>query len=269
MDRQGIIVSAAKFTLDSPCNYVSEQIAIDPSYTGMQLFEPPIFSFGSADDELYAKYKSFDVIGDNFLPPREWLPTAKTVVSFFLPYTERIKKANARDFEWPADEWLHGRIEGQVFLNELTLYIKGLIADEGFQSVVPIMDSRFMVGNATNKQTSNWSERHAAFACGLGTFGLSKGIITEKGTCGRLGSIITEMDFPKDRRLYDSVYEYCLMCGACIDHCPAQAISLKEGKNHQLCSDFLDKTREKEHPRYGCAKCQVDVPCESMIPGTV
>ena len=113
----------------------------------------------------------------------------------------------------------------------------------------------------------SWSERHAAFACGLGTFGLSKGLITEKGVCGRFGSIITDLELPPDERNYKEVYEYCNMCGVCITHCPVNAISLDKGKNSSLCSKFLDEVREKHAPRYGCGKCQVSVPCESGIPG--
>ena len=267
MDREEIIASAVKFTQDSPSNYVSGEKALDPLYVGMRMFEPPIFCYGSADDELYTRYKSPDIIGDHFMTPKEWLPTAKTVVAFYIPYTERIRKANARDYEWPAEEWLHGRVEGQAFLNELSMYVQKLLSDAGYESLVPALDPRIKVGSATYKHTSNWSERHVAFACGLGTFGLSKGIITKKGMCGRLGSVITEMDTLKDVRHYSDVYEYCSMCGACISHCPARAISIEEGKKHQPCGEFLDKTREKEHPRYGCGKCQVGVPCEIKIPG--
>lgn len=114
--------------------------------------------------------------------------------------------------------------------------------------------------------TSNWSERHIAFVCGLGTFGLSKGLITNKGISGRFGSIITELYITPDKRQYDDIYEYCTMCGACGRNCPASAISVEKGKDHKACFAFLEKTREKHAPRYGCGKCQVKVPCEGSLP---
>ena len=77
---------------------------------------------------------------------------------------------------------------------------------------------------------------------------------------------MTEIDLPKDSRDYSDIYEYCTMCGVCIDRCPACAISFDEGKKSMLCSNFLDKVRAKHNPRYGCGKCQVSVPCESAIP---
>ncbi|MCL1978747.1 MAG: 4Fe-4S binding protein [Methanomassiliicoccaceae archaeon] len=266
MKKEDIIADAAEFTQNSSFNYVAEDAAIRPDLAGMKLFNPPIFAFGSADDELYSRYRSPDVIGGHFLLPSEWLPTANTVISFFLPFTERIKKANAADYRWPAYEWLYGRVEGQIFVRDLSVRIQRLLSDAGHESIVPLLDTRFKVGSETTRFTSNWSERHVAFACGLGTFGLSKGIITEKGMCGRLGSIITELELPKDVRPYREVYEYCTMCGACAAHCPAHAISVLEGKKHPPCSDFLDRTKEVEKTRYGCGKCQVKVPCESRIP---
>jgi len=259
---------AAKFTDESRGNYISSETAISEDCVGMKIYDYPIFAFGCAHDEIYEKYKSPDIIGNHFLTPTQWLPNAKTVISFFLPYTEKVKLANARDYLWPAKEWLHGRFEGQLFLQSLSVYIKQLLQEEGFECLIPADDSRFSVKDANTKTnfTSNWSERHVAYACGLGTFGLSKGIITKKGMCGRLGSILTELDLPKNDRPYKKVYEYCTMCGACIPHCPPQAISLGEGKDSFLCSTFVDKVREKSEPRYGCGKCQVNVPCESGIP---
>jgi len=273
MTRELIIESAARFTLESPANYVSEEKAMDPKYVGMKMFEPPIFAFGAPSDDLYATFKSPEVVGSRFMLPGEWLPGAKTVISFFLPYTERIKTANSADFAWPAEEWLHGRIEGQIFLVELANYLRDKLTGAGYKSLVPGTDPRFATGGSNDKKesprdafTSSWSERHVAFACGLGTFGLSKGLITEKGTCGRFGSILTELDLEKDVRRYEGVYDYCIKCGACVPNCPAGAIS-PEGKDCFPCKAFIDKTAEKHGPRYGCGKCQVSVPCESAAPG--
>jgi epoxyqueuosine reductase QueG len=105
-----------------------------------------------------------------------------------------------------------------------------------------------------------------AFVCGLGTFGLSRGIITRRGMAGRLGSIVTKLELEPDEKTYKDIYEYCTMCGACARKCPVNAISLENGKDHKPCSDFLDMTEEKYKPRYGCGKCQVSVPCERKIP---
>lgn len=46
-----------------------------------------------------------------------------------------------------------------------------VISEEGYESLAPSIDQRYKTGNAeaNNKYTSNWSERHIAYACGLGT----------------------------------------------------------------------------------------------------
>jgi len=268
MNKKEIVSLAGEFINHSPNNFITKEAALNPKCINMRIYEPPIFAFGEADDALYIKYKSAGVIGSHFLSPAEWLPTAKTVISFFLPFTEPIKKANAIDCRWPADEWLHGRYEGQNLLLQLLEYLVKIISEAGFKSLAPSTHQRYKVGHIEDsmKFTSNWSERHIAYACGLGTFGLSKGIITEKGMSGRLGSILTTLDLPKDTRKYNDIYEYCTMCGVCIDRCPASAISFDGGKKSAICSDFLNNVGKKHNPRYGCGKCQVGVPCESEIP---
>ena len=262
MTRNEIIAGAVQFVAASPGNYVSEEVALDPAFVGIQIFESPVFAIGAADDRLYEAYKDDNVIGRSFMSPIEWLPCAKTVISFFLPFTGRIKKANALNNEWPADEWLQGRHEGQLFLQDLSVHIQKQLCDAGYDCIIPSLDPRFKL---LNRSIPSWSERHAAYACGLGTFGLSKGLITEKGICGRFGSLLTNLDIESDERRYTDVYEYCNMCGLCIPKCPAGAIS-KDGKDSSLCAAFLERVREKHSPRYGCGKCQVDVPCESGIP---
>lgn len=274
MNKQDLIKVTSRFVENSEDNYISKEIAISENVVGMKIFEEPIFAFGSADDEYFTLLKEPSAIGKHFLLPKEWLPQSKTVISFFLPFSQSVKNGNNKDMSWPSEEWLHGRIEGQSFLNKLCMHIKSQLVNEGYNSIIPSLDARFWSKTGFNKDsahpeasfTSTWSERHVAFVCGLGTFGLSKGLITPKGIAGRFGSIVTELDLCPDKRKYENIYEYCSMCGACARNCPANAISIEDGKNHIICSKFLDKTTEKYKPRYGCGKCQVSVPCESRIP---
>ncbi len=274
MDREDIMKKAANFTNDSKFNYVPEPIALSRESSNMKIFEEPIFSFGSAKDEYFKELKDEKAIGEHFMMPGEWLCDANTVISFFLPFTDTVRNTNKNDMSWPSYEWLHGRIEGQAFIKELSLYLKLEIENSGYKCVVPSYDPRWFgaLGKEINYRdkklsyTSNWSERHVAFVCGLGTFGLSKGLITEKGVAGRFGSLITTLSFEKNDRKYKDIYEYCTMCGKCAKNCPASAIDRETGKDHKKCSDFINKVLEKHNPRYGCGKCQVNVPCENRIP---
>ena len=270
MDKQAIVKIAGDFIENAKGNYIAKETAISDNVVGMKIFEAPIFAFGSADDEYFTRLKEPSIIGNHFLLPTDWLSQAKTVISFFLPFSEEVKKGNRRDMSWPSAEWLHGRIEGQLLLNELSKFLKSELINAGYKSIAPALDERFRANSGSTdpeaKFTSNWSERHVAFICGQGTFGLSKGLITKKGMAGRLGSVITELYLSPDKREYKNIYEYCSMCGKCIKNCPVNAISVENGKNHALCSGFLDETAQKYKPRYGCGKCQIDVPCESGIP---
>jgi epoxyqueuosine reductase QueG len=274
MDKQYFEAALKDFINTAPGNFVQKDIALRPELAGMRIFDGPVFGYAAAEDPYFRDLKKPGVIGDHFILPEEWLPGAKTVISLFLPFTGEVKAANRADMSWPADEWLHARIEGQAFQNEICRYGAAELERAGFAVAVPMADSRFFPRTAPSPQdekkqsffTSNWSERHVAYACGLGTFGLSKGLITRRGMAGRFISLITQARFEPDIRPYRGIYEYCVRCGACARNCPAGAISLEKGKSHFLCSAFVETTREKHRPRYGCGKCQVGVPCESRIP---
>ena len=241
------------------------------------MFDEPLVGTASAEDALFEEYKKPAVIGPWFLKPTEWLPEAKTVISIFFPFSAQVRESNRKSVDVPSQEWAYGRIEGQEFIKNCITELSKRFTKEGVKNLVPLLDERFAQVNAGNNFTeydcvtektygSNWSERHAAFACGLGTFGLSKGIITEKGMAGRFASIIIEAEVTPDERPYTEVYEYCTMCGACVKRCPVQAISLEEGKNHNICHAWLMKTKELCAPRFGCGLCQTKVPCENRIP---
>jgi len=274
MNKQDIIKIASDFVENSEYNYISNEIAISKNVVGMKIFETPIFGFAPSDDEHFTLFKEPTIIGEHFMLPNVWLPQSKSVISFFLPFSNVVKRGNARGKLWPSEEWLHGRIEGQVFINKLCINLRSELIKVGFNSLVPTLDERFWAQTELNENskhsevsfTSTWSERHVAFVCGLGTFGLSKGLITSKGVAGRFGSIITELYLSPDTREYENIYEYCSMCGACVKKCPVNAISIAKGKNHKICSKFLNETSEKYKPRYGCGKCQIGVPCENRIP---
>ena len=40
----------------------------------------------------------------------------------------------------------------------------------------------------------------------------------------------------------------------------------ERGKDHAVCSEYLDRVKVRYSPRYGCGKCQTGVPCEHQIP---
>ncbi len=256
-----------------PLNAVAAERALDQACVGIKLFDAPLIAYGDPRDALFSSLKDH-VIGEHFILPAQWCPKAKTVISIFVPHTQEVVNSNATDRDYPSKLWLHGRYEGQQCLEALAKKIEKFLQNSGFETICPCLSKDFKAitegaGKGAGEGlsfTSNWSERHVAFVCGLGTFGLSKGIITQKGMAGRLISLVTAANFVKTIRPYTDIYEYCSCCGACIKRCPVQAISLEKGKEHIPCSRFIDAILAKEAPRYACGKCQNKVPCSREIP---
>jgi epoxyqueuosine reductase QueG len=273
MEKRFLEEALRDFVNASPGNYLAQEAAIKPGLAGLRFFAEPLFGYASAEDPLFGEFKKPGVIGAHYLEPREWLPSAETVICAFLPFTGAVKTANAVDMDWPAAEWLHARIEGQNFQNEICGFLVRLLADRGFEALSPMIDTRLKLGDPLfpdhaeqGYYNSNWSERHAAYAAGLGSFGLSRGLISAAGVAGRYISVLTSLKLEPLKRQYTGVYDYCNRCGACVRNCPAGAISLERGKSHPLCFAFVERTRKEYAPRYGCGKCQVRVPCQNRIP---
>lgn len=123
---------------------------------------------------------------------------------------------------------------------------------------------------------STWSERHAAYASGLGTFGLCDGLITPYGKAMRTGSVVAAVRIPPTPRPYTHYRAYCLyfnkgVCKKCIPRCPAGALS-QAGHDKIKCFNYIREITApyvKSHygfEGYGCGLCQTGVPCESKIP---
>lgn len=266
-----------RYLRESPGNYIREEIALSPDSIGIRYFDELLFGVADAADPLFLRMKTSAAAN---LPglrlPGEWLPGARSVISIFFPFSEAVRQSNRPDEEEVGAPFLHARIEGHEMIFELCRKIAADFEENGERAVVPSLDAHFWsvetpgtdqaVPDPAYGFTSAWSERHAAYVCGLGTFGLSKGLITEKGICGRFGSVITTAQLPPTPRQYEGLYDYCIRCGACIRNCPVDAISFKEGKKHPECKVYVDASKERYAPRYGCAKCQVGVPCMDRKP---
>lgn len=253
MELQKIEQAVGGFIAKTPLNAAAE-IGLS------QIFDAPLLSVAGAGDALFDTLKADNIIGPHHLSPCEWLPAARSVIAYFLPFSQAVREAN-RQGEQPAAEWLYARIEGEMVNNALRRFLVEWFQAAGYQAVAPGLDERFVVVN----RKSNWSERHVAYVAGLGTFSLNRSFITRAGAAGRLGSIIVAADITPTPRHYQAYDEYCSKCGACVKRCPVQAID-DTGKNNDICAKFLDDTAIRFKPRYGCGKCQTGVPCEATIP---
>lgn len=254
-----------EFVRNDECNCL-------PAHGRMMIYDVPLVGFAVASDPMFEELKTRDVIGKNFIAPYGWLASAKSVISFFLPSSPEVRESN-RTPGIVSEEWASARIDGEALIDRLKLFTVDLICGLGYDAVAPSLDPRFRIEvlRESECKVSNWSERHVAHIAGLGTFGLHKGLITQKGTAGRFGSVVTSLELAPTERAYQGVFDYCPFisegkCGLCIKRCPIGAIS-PDGKDKMACSRYIDNViKPKFAPRYGCAKCNVAVPCEAAIP---
>ncbi|EEG77193.1 epoxyqueuosine reductase [Dethiobacter alkaliphilus] len=239
-----------------------------------RIYDEPLVGFAAANDPIFTDYKKPEIIGDIFRTPLEWYGDAVTVISFFLPFSEPVRRSNVE--KGPAsDEWMHGRFVGEEFANHVRRFIIKELENAGGEALAPHIEPEFNADFTIF--ASNWSERHIAYAAGLGTFSLNRGLITEKGMAGRFGSVVTNLHFEPTPRKYPDPFHNCPhtregKCGACIKRCPVGAIT-KDGKDKAPCHHYLFITNPRKefadqhgYPYSACGKCQTKVPCETQIP---
>ncbi|MDR1815296.1 MAG: 4Fe-4S binding protein, partial [Clostridiales Family XIII bacterium] len=225
-------------------NFVEEERALEPGLVGLRLYDDPIAGVCAADDACLLSLADNDAANVHLTMPEEWLPGARSVVSFFFPLSGEIRGSNRKKDGVVSLEWLHGRIEGQAFAEAATRFLAAEIGKTG-DVVVPTLDGRYKVNvdkeaPPQRRYSPNWSERHVAYAAGLGTFSMPGGLITARGVAGRLGSLVTTVEIEPTPRPYEGVYDYCIRCGACARRCPAGAISEDMTKDNARCSAQLD-----------------------------
>jgi len=244
-------------------------------------FDEPITAVASADDAFFTKFKT--VIGKHHWTPDEALhfaypeAKAKSVISWVLPVNERIRNTNRMEKDGPSKVWAAMRSFGEQCNENMRRHLCRLLEQAGYAAIAPHLEQVkqgldiFGMGF-----TSHWSERHVAFVAGLGTFGLSAGLITERGIAMRLGSIVTDLELPVTPRPYgNDPFAWCTLCGACMKRCPAHAIGPRqEDRDKKKCCDYIlqhvcpgrEKTYGWMDLSLGCGLCQTGVPCEFRKP---
>lgn len=276
-DPESFIENAiAEFVRKSPAN----RRKVD----GGKYWDRPLVGFASGSAPLFKQYKK--IIGKFHFTPQEIFdltfgkrkyPKELSVISWVLPASEDIRKSNRKETKYPSLLWSHTRNFGEMFNVKLRDHIVSLLKKKGYKAVAPMNSPRFtrLVSRKVGL-ASNWSERHVAYACGLGAFGLSDGLITPKGKAMRLGSVVTDLPLKPSEKIYPDHRANCLYyfdknCMVCATRCPAGAIT-EEGHDKNKCSDYARnvvgavKKAEYGVDITGCGLCQTRVPCEFEIP---
>lgn len=245
----------------------------------------PQIAYARGDDPLFGRIKAD--IGSFYWTPQEAFklaypaaepdPSELAVICYILPQTEATRLDQRAATEVPAERWARSRFYGEEFNCALRIHLAEQLTQAGCPAVAPERLAGFDYRQSERFGiASNWSERHTAWIAGLGTFGLSDGLITKVGKAVRFGSVVVKMALEATPRPYAGHQDWCLWyakgtCGICMQRCPAEAITT-EGHDKPKCFDYIrNVTTPYVRDNYGtgatpCGLCQVKIPCEAKSP---
>jgi Uncharacterized Fe-S protein len=219
-------------------------------------YREPLIGFASADDPIFNEMK--EIIGPYNLHPKEIFPEAKTVVSFFLPFEEKLVKLNSKSEE-PVKGWIKAKGETDRLIAKINEKLKIELAREDIEAAAPEI-----IFDYSNKGFDvAWSHKSAAYAAGLGTFGVHHMLITKAGCAGRFGTLLISVEIPPTPRPKEEFCRYkkgekCLVCA---ERCPAAALN-SNGLDKEKCSRLLQQNAKvfPEFNQNACGKCATG-PC--------
>lgn len=260
--------------------------AVEPG-SELKAFSTPLVGFASGDDELFYFLKE-DIGSDFYWTPTEAFSSAfpdeqaeadeLSVIAWVLPQTQHTRLAHRKAVELPSIEWSKARHYGEKVNEHLRRYVVELFISSGHQACAPVLLPQWSRAESDKYGfASSWSERHTAHVCGLGTFGVSDGLITPVGKAMRVGSVIVRKHYTPTPRSYSHHNEWCLFhstgkCLVCERRCPAEAIS-ETGHDKVRCKSYIRNVTavHVEEQQLGfrvnsCGLCQTKTPCENRNP---
>ncbi|VEN73201.1 putative Fe-S protein [Candidatus Desulfarcum epimagneticum] len=282
----------------------SDENRLPDNYGGGQIFAKPLIGVSKGDDYIFEKFKEV-VRPDHLTPAEMWtqsgfpweagLAARLRALSVAFPFSNQIREAgNNNDGQTPAEIFSIGYNFSKFFLKFFMNETVTFLNQRGFRAMSGVLSEAFNILKPYPFR-SNWSEKHIAFAAGLGSFNLQQVLITDMGCNVVLASVITDAPLESTTRESDDPYANCLhfakkKCGKCIDKCPADAITEK-GLDREKCFAHIRLLTHKAEKRslkkvlkprkhkiiggkvetnypVGCTFCQFGVPCSDKNPTT-
>lgn len=233
------------------------------SNVSLNLWSSPTIAFADAKDHLFLHLKQ--IINKNHQLPIEILKNAKTVISYFIPFTQEVVSSNSI-YERASEVWAIAYIETNKLIIELNKFLANILKKANFDCAILPPTHNF----DDLSLISNWSHKHIAYIAGLGKFGLHKMIITEKGCCGRLGSLITSAKIESTKRKQK---EYCLYfhnksCMKCLEKCSFDILKIDSFDSQKCYNICLGNSQIYSNLGLAdvCGKCACGVPCSLKNP---
>jgi epoxyqueuosine reductase len=250
------------------------------------MWDAPFFGVSKGDDPYYNFLKEH--IGEFHWSPLEAFQlkypgegdaSQLRVVSICFPQTMESKETQSKETVCPSREWIVTRGEWEPLIREFSEKLtKGLEGLGVRAASIELLPGLIVHKDGNFGLSSTWSHRHAAYISGLGTFGLSEGLITEKGKAVRFTTLILEAPLDVSERSYENHHQWCLYfqdgsCGVCMSRCPIQAIT-EQGHDKNACENYEGVFSTKFWPEdiergnyiLGCGLCQTGIPCQNVRP---
>jgi len=210
------------------------------------------------------------IAADDNLLPRDLLPTAKSVIVFYIPFKKDLVKENQKG-DRPCSNWGVAYVQTNDLIGRLSQALGDLLTEKGYKSGLTPATHNF----DEIKLMARWSHKHLAHLVNLGRFGVHHMMITPVGCTGRLGSLVSEADLGEHALIETG--EACLLkagkeCGQCIKACPVEALS-EDGFDRKRCWDRLNENRNSLNyfsdlpaSTHVCGKCVALMPCSFKNP---
>jgi epoxyqueuosine reductase QueG len=249
-------------------SFAEAVVAAEPDRIGTEGFwQKPLLVSAPIDGR-------FDILPqvafNEHLHPHDLLPSAKSLIVFFIPFKRELVKENKKG-DRPCRNWGLAYVQTNDLIDRLSQEMEILLAAEGFESGLTPATHNFDEDILMDR----WSHKHLAHLANLGRFGTHCLLITPVGCAGRLGSLVTDADLG-NHPLIDTD-ETCLLksgkkCGKCIEACPVDALA-ENGFERQTCwarlnenRDILDYFSDLPETTDVCGKCAALVPCSFLNP---
>jgi epoxyqueuosine reductase QueG len=230
-----------------------------------KMWKAPLIKTLSVENKQLAMVKQ--MVSPGHLVPRDILPDAQSIVSFFIPFQKEIILSNIEGRR-ASKEWALAYIYTNDLIKVINDTIEKVLAKHGYRVGKIPATHNF----DTDRLISDWSHRHIAYIAGIGTFGINNMLITEAGCCGRLGSIITNYVF-KDHEELKTKREKCLNkrngnCGICQTRCEAKVYENGQFDRKKCYATCLMNSEYYTSIGYAdvCGKCMVGLPCSMDDP---
>lgn len=216
-------------------SFIVEKVA---AAVGRTSYRPPIVGFADASDPLFTTLCT--VCTPRHRLPGDLLAGARSVVAFFIPFTEDLVRCNARH-PYVAREWAEAYIETNEVIDAICSELCDQLRQKGIGANWASPTYEF----DTTNLVASWSHKHVAYIAGLGTFGVHQMLITEAGCAGRLGSIVIGAPLPISTRSPNQACRHYRgeSCLVCVRRCPTEALRPDGFDRHRCYARCLEVDR--------------------------